>query len=249
MPGNSSLAIFLTERRGARTLACLPRFSVKQVLAWADSHFETTGKWPKDTSGFIHQARGDKWKMVDAALRLGLRGLPGGSSLARLLAEQRGVRNIHGLKPITEAMILKWADRFHNRTGKWPIRKSGAILEANDETTWRAADTALQLGRRGLPGGSSLARLLAAHRGVPNLKQRPSLTIAQVLSWARAYYRREGRWPPYDAGPVQECPDTTWRAIATALNEGLRGLPAGISLARFLREHGPRKGSRKCVAV
>jgi hypothetical protein len=47
------------------------------------------------------------------ALRLGLRGLPGGSSLARLLDEQRRVRNVKNLPPLTEEQILAWADEHH----------------------------------------------------------------------------------------------------------------------------------------
>jgi hypothetical protein len=41
-------------------------------------------------------------------------GLPGGSSLARLLARERGVRNRCGLPPLTEAAILRWA-RAHRQ--------------------------------------------------------------------------------------------------------------------------------------
>src|SRR5262245_35930304 len=48
----------------------------------------------------------------DAALRLGLRGLPGGSSLARLLAARRGVRNHLDLPPLTVTKVLAWADRY-----------------------------------------------------------------------------------------------------------------------------------------
>jgi hypothetical protein len=247
LPGGSSLALFLTERRGARTLAALPPFSIEEILAWAESHFRCMGKWPKDTSGFIPEARDENWKRVDAALRLGLRGLPGGSSLARLLAEQRGVRNHKALPTITEEKILAWADNFHARTGRWPKRKSGAIPEA-DGTTWSVVVAALQQGRRGLPSGSSLAQLLAARRGVRNPKRLPRLTMTQVLGWARAYHRREGRWPSYDAGPVREAPDVTWRALATALHDGLRGLPGGISMARLLREQGAGRNSHKPVA-
>ena len=56
------------------------------------SNRERTGKWPTKTSGPIPEAPGESWNAVTAALREGLRGLPGGSSLALLLAEKRGVR-------------------------------------------------------------------------------------------------------------------------------------------------------------
>jgi hypothetical protein len=60
---------------------------VKQILEWADAHFARTGKWPTAASGPVAGAPGETWKAIDAALRRGFRGLPAGSSLAWLLAE------------------------------------------------------------------------------------------------------------------------------------------------------------------
>jgi hypothetical protein len=100
--------------------------------------------------------------MVNAALEQGTRGLPPGSSLAQLLAEQRGRRNIQRLPRLTYPGILEWADTHYRRTGTWPTRSSGPILEAPGET-WSAVNAGLQQGRRGLPPGSSLAQLLQKH--------------------------------------------------------------------------------------
>jgi hypothetical protein len=67
-----------------------PPLSVEQVLAWADAHFVRTGRWPTATSGPVCGAPGEEWRYVDAALRLGFRGLRGGDSLGRLLHRARG---------------------------------------------------------------------------------------------------------------------------------------------------------------
>jgi hypothetical protein len=88
-----------------------------------------------------------------------MRSLPGGSTLAQLLAEQRGVRNKSSLPNLTTGQILEWADAYRMTTGKWPQQKSGAVLDASGER-WANIDTALSRGRRGLPGGSSLAKLI-----------------------------------------------------------------------------------------
>jgi hypothetical protein len=64
-----------------------------------------TGDWPHRESGQIPGSLGEKWRRVDNALVYGLRGLPGGSSLAQLLAERRGVRNIRRLPRLTEEQI------------------------------------------------------------------------------------------------------------------------------------------------
>jgi hypothetical protein len=146
--------------------------SIRDILAWADAHHAAVGRWPIRESGGIPGAMQETWHAVDAALRAGIRGLPGGSSLAQLLAEKRNVRNIARLPPLTETLILAWADAQFAATGTWPTAKSGSVRDLPCET-WHAVNAALQLGARGLSGGASLARLLATHRGVRNRKGLP----------------------------------------------------------------------------
>jgi hypothetical protein len=79
---------------------------------------------------------------------------------------------------------------------------SGRVTAGPLGVTWRALDSALRLGFRGLQGGSSLARLLAEHRHVRNLCQLPRLSRQQIRVWARAHRRRscglgEGASPPH----------------------------------------------------
>jgi hypothetical protein len=66
--------------------------SEAQILAWADAHHAQTGKWPTAASGPVAGAPGETWAAVNQALAYGSRELPGGDSLARLLAENRGKR-------------------------------------------------------------------------------------------------------------------------------------------------------------
>jgi hypothetical protein len=233
LPGGSSLAQLLAEQCGARNIQALPPLTEDQILAWTDDHHQFTGSWPTADSGFIPNTDGEKWSSVDTALRDSLRGLAGGSSLAKLLDERRGVRNRKQLPPFTEEQILAWADAHHQRTGSWPTGKSGPILEAPGET-WTAVWMALDKGRRGLPGGSSLALLLAQKRGVRNVRSLPNLTVEQILAWADAFHDRTGRWPNLESGPILEAPAETWSAVNHALNRGSRGLPGGTSLAKVL---------------
>src|SRR5206468_10135422 len=64
---------------------------------------------------------------------------------------------------LTETVILAWADRHRARSGTWPTRDAGEVHDAPGET-WSNLDYSLRHGTRGLPGGSSVARLLALHR-------------------------------------------------------------------------------------
>src|SRR5258707_854915 len=158
-----SLAQLLVEYRGHRNLQRLPPLSIEQILAWADAHFLATGGWPTADSGKV-TATEETWRNVSQALRLGLRKLTGGSSLAQLLAEQRGIRNRKRLPKLHEDQILAWATAHYARTGHWPKSTSGPIVGAPGET-WLAVDMALRNRLRGLPGASSLARLLAERAG------------------------------------------------------------------------------------
>jgi hypothetical protein len=133
--------------------------------------------------------------------------------------------------------LLNWADRHRRRAGRWPTAASGPVGAAPGET-WGAINRALVRGNRGLSGGSSLARLLAEHRGRRNQAQSPRLCEEQVLRWADRHRRRTGRWPTPASGPVAEAPAENWKALASALYAGNRGLHGGETLARFLRRHG-----------
>jgi hypothetical protein len=139
--------------------------------------------------------------------------------------------------PLTVERVLAWADAHRLRTGRWPDTRSGRVRGARGQT-WQALNLALARGCRGLPGGSSLARLLAQRRGRRNRARAPRLTARQVLAWADAHRARTGRWPTPTAGPVRGAPGETWRAISSALWAGHRGLPGGETLAQLLRRHG-----------
>ena len=204
--------------------------TIPEILAWADEHRRLTGRWPRIDSEPKGLPIGETWHAVHSALRMGLRGLEGGSSLAQVLAEHRGLRG-----PLTPERILAWADAHHAATGQWPKRTSGRVRGVERET-WESLDFSLLQGRRGLPGGSSLARLLAESRPVRNVHTMPRLTVEQVLAWADAYHAKTGRWPRAQSGRVADAPGETWGAVESAVFQGLRGLPGGITLAQLLAE-------------
>jgi hypothetical protein len=240
LPGRSSLARLLADSRGVRNNIHLPPLTVNQIFAWADAHHSRTGRWPTCTSGPIPEARGETWGTVGYALRKGRRGLPGRSTVKRLVGERLGTKSPNGPAPFSIPELLAWADEFHVRTGRWPSQLSGRVAAACG-VTWRLVNSALRLGFRGLPGGSSLPRLLEEARGVPNRMVRPPMTIHEIQQWADAYHDRHGTWPKGRSGRIPEAPGETWQRVNSALNKGLRGLPGGSSLARLLKlERGAR---------
>jgi hypothetical protein len=238
--GGSSLSELLAAERGVRKSSSLPPLTLAQVLAWADSHRRRTGRWPVIDSGPIAEDPEETWRRIDSDLRLGLRKLPGDSSLAQLLARRRGARNSSRLPRLSVHQILIWADAHCRRTGRWPTDRTGDIPEARGET-WGAVQAALQFGRRGLPGGDTLARLLARERGVRNSKDPPALRVAEILRWASAYQRRTGTRPSLRSGSIPEAPGETWAMIDRAMRKGQRGLPGGVSLFRLMQQAEARK--------
>jgi hypothetical protein len=115
-------------------------------------------------SGPVATAASESWANLDQALRIGLRGLPGNTTLAKLLAKEREVRNVVSLPALNVTQILTWAASYYERTACWPTANSGTVPDAPGET-WRAIDGALRKGARTLPGGSSLAHLLKESQG------------------------------------------------------------------------------------
>jgi hypothetical protein len=213
-----------------------PPLPIEQILAWADAHYQRTGKWPRISSGPIAGETDQTWIGVDVALRNGCRGLRGGSSLAQLLTQERGARNHRRLPALTEAQILAWAEAHFLRTNRWPSTESGPIPETTGET-WAGVNHALKVGRRGLTAGGSVTRLLVKAGKKRNQGELPRLTEEQIKVWAEAHFGRKRRWPQSNSGRVADAPEESWLLIDKALGQGNRGLPGGTTLARLLKRH------------
>src|SRR5262245_38749173 len=85
-------------RRPRRLRARRRPLTINQILDWADEHHERTGRWPGKVSGPVGAELGETWAGVNHALERGHRGLPGGTTLARFLFEQRGVPRPSGVR-------------------------------------------------------------------------------------------------------------------------------------------------------
>ncbi len=245
LPGGSSLAKLLAENRGVRNTWTCPDLSVAQILVWVDAHRERTGQWPNLTTGTVFDAPMETWRAIDHALKRGGRGFPGDQSLAKLIAAERGARNQVNVPKLNRKGILNWVDAHHRRTGEWPTQDSGPIHEAPGET-WAAVDAALLLGNRGLPGGSSIARLLAECGKKRNQLALPTLSRRKILAWADAHFQAKGEWPNVNSGEIIAAPGERWDLIDNALRQGHRGLAGDSSLLLLLAK---KRGVRNPLAL
>jgi hypothetical protein len=149
--------------------------------------------------------------------------------------------------PLTVAEVLTWADAHRDRAGRWPNAYSGPIPEAPLGTSWRQVDNGLRYGSRGLPGKSSLAQLLAEHRGHRHVGALPRLTVVAILAWADAWHQRTGEWPVRESGLIPEATaGDMWKDIDNALIHGLRGFRRGQSLPQLLAR---RAGARNLHTI
>jgi hypothetical protein len=132
-----------------------------------------------------------------------------------------------------------WRKSAASATGVlFPNFRFGAFLRGrmsiSAATTWLDVDESLRAGTPGQPGGSLLARLLAARRGVRNRKALPKLAIRGILDWADAHWRRTGKWPSRSSGLIFDTGEK-WSAVDAALRSGTR-----VCLARAPKADGHR---------
>lgn len=83
------------------------------------------GARPTALSGPIVGTNGETWRGVDNALKRAARGLPSGWSLASLLEDRRGYRNVRALPKLTIASIVRLARKHQSKCGAWPTTRSG----------------------------------------------------------------------------------------------------------------------------
>jgi hypothetical protein len=84
----------VAKRRVPNALNKPADLSIAQILRWADTYFTVRGRWPTAKSRGLRMGPTVSWRIIDEALRLGMRGLPGGKSLEGVLEENgRGIAN------------------------------------------------------------------------------------------------------------------------------------------------------------
>lgn len=227
LPRGESLAQLLHRHVGRPEGQQPIRIPHAQILEWADAYHRKHGRWPSASSGPVAGTGapgGMTWSKLDTHLIQ--RSHPGRESLAKLVQVRRG-------ESARTNYILKWADAYHRKHGRWPRASSGPVAGPGSPggMTWSKIDTYLT--RNGRPGRESLAKLLQARRGESGRTTHPPFKLAQVVAWAKAFHRRNGRWPR------KEDPDPNsgwhWSVIDYALYTGrVRGIPAGTTIAVFL---------------
>lgn len=245
LPGKSSLAQLLEKERGRRNPKNLPVLTEDIILIWCDIFHTNHKDWPTGTDKRqVPTQPNESWSGINAALQKGVRGLSGKSSLSKLLGEKRGKRNRYNLPELTEKCILDWCDLFYAEHKEYPFSNELKPVPDHPDESWPAINSSLESGNRGLPGGSSLARLLE-RRGRKNLRNLPGLTEGIILTWCDAFFNAHGEWPSAtDKRPIPNYPNESWSALDSALTNGRRGLVGGSSIPKLLETNRNRRNHK-----
>lgn len=247
LPGGSSLSILTKAARDKVGLVKKHEkgeLTVKQILAAGSEYLSVNGKIPTvETSDGVPGLPNETWIGINSALHRGLRGLPNGSSLSKVLRplrEKLGIKNNNEKAPLSVAKIVTAARLFYREHGILPSQSTTDPVPGMKGENWSAINANLKQGGRGLPGSTSLSNVLAGLRdelGIVSRKEKPLLTEKQIIVAAKKYYKVTGRLPgAHNQDPVPGMPGEKWQNIQNALKKGLRGLPGGTSLARILED-------------
>ena len=224
-----------------------PRLTLPMILAWADAFYRRSGTWPHNRAGTINSPGGRipglTWAKVNTALMRGLRGLTGKTSLAQEL--RRPVAFTSARTPCVSGRSSPGRGSISN--GPDAGRPPATATSPAPGEKWHALDFALTAGLRGLPGGSSLSRLIKSHefyqlseRQRNRIPASRRLSSVKIMVWAKAHRRRTGIWPHRASGPIPGAPGLTWQIVDAALRGGHRGLVRGSSLARLFGRKKPQ---------
>ncbi len=226
----------------------------QMILDAAQNHFDKykkdhgVGRWPscKDFSTIsTWPLKGESWGTIDKHLRVGGRGLAGGSSLSQLLED-------NGLGPSITVDDIITAARQHytdieaiTGTGKWPSSSDDNEITSGslEGKSWKGVNTALIRGYYGLPSDTSLSKLLKEHGCYDD----NTLSMDDIIAAAKLHYKEtkektgRGKWPSSkDNTEISNGPlaGEKWASIHTAIRDGHRGLsPYKGGLPSFLKDN------------
>lgn len=190
--------------------------SLKLIREWGERHKAITGSYPSKTSPWLlEDVKGWTWNNIGMAMYRERYGLPK-MALGAVFDGGRKAK-------LTVEMIRDMAERHKAVTGLYPMPDSEWVLTAEDPVRdWGKINVALQQGRRGLPGGSSLHQMFHGHI------VRGQLTIELIREWGRRHFETTGEYPTVSSPWVlEDVKNETWAAIGSALINGLRGIPLG----------------------
>ncbi len=202
------------------------------IIEAAQTFFSIHGKVPNvKTKEPVPGMKGETWRALNAAGAGGYRGLKKGRTLAVILGRVKDDRKQEYL--LSEDVIVEAVRKFFTVHGRLPCARSKEPVPTLSRESWSSINTAGARGKRGLTKGRTLAVIIAPLKEELGIAK--GLSEALIVSAARKYYEKHGMLPNTKTkDSFLDSGDDTWISINSAIVQGLRGLPKGLSLSTIL---------------
>jgi hypothetical protein len=216
--------------------------AIEEVHAEIWDFYQREGNWPAANSVKTERF-GVPFRHLDLYLLRGTRSLPGNSSLYQesiKVAAARGVpiEDRRGdNSPLTVGMVRDAIRAFHAQHGRFPVVGRDGVSPLG--ITWTTLSLHLTDGRRGLPGGSTLAKEIEAVRREMGLKP-PEPTRELVLKAIEEYRDETGGYPIQQTRGEIPTLGMSWMVLAKRLRAGLLG--GGVTLVGLIEEVRTHRG-------
>ena len=247
LPRGLSIEKLLYDKLGVVGVRSGKALTEDLIIKMAKAHHKKTGKYPTSKSAWVLEGS-DSWASISYALASGIRGLSGGSSLAKLLEERGLKRNFLNIIYPNKEEILQAGINFrdNNDNGKFPTKEAGQVSEL-PSFTWGSLNEALKKVKiEGIPNKTTLADLWVSEFNQRNQNNLPDFSISEILEWCDLYEKNHNEFPVLTSTPIPEMGQETFRTIDVALIYGRRGLKnSGFkSLSNLLVRERGKKSSK-----
>jgi hypothetical protein len=247
LPGGSSLAQLVEKEFGIKNRANIPLLTENKICEWIQQFIDKYKRKPIIADGVIEFAldeyAGETWGKINDSLMNGMRGMPKGSSLTKIIEKQFGIRGYCTPPNLSLDMIRNWIHQHITKHKKKPTVKNGIVEFAENEfkgISWASVANAMSKGTRGLAKGLSLAQFIQKEFGISNHYSLPPISVSIILQWINAFIKKYNRKPTQNDGIIEfarsEYKNITWHSVNFFLWKGGRGLPKGSSLAQFIEK-------------
>jgi hypothetical protein len=198
----------------------------EKIIGFVKSFYKVHGRYPaahtKENDGL---PEGYTWITIDSALTHCSQGITAKSSIAKLISKHLGVRYKGDLPDFSEEKIVEWAKKYFLVHNKYPSIRTKPSDWLPEGETWIALDIALKRGTRGLPGGSSVAKLFEKYFGIRNKTNIPKISEQCIIDYMIVFKDKYGYFPHAHSKENEMLPSgESWHGFDKALRNARRGL-------------------------
>ncbi len=164
LPKGSSLSQLIEKRFGLKRQEYGPRLTEESILDLIKKYIAKYDRKPNCKTGLVEGHENLTWSALNRRLEIGDKTLPGGSSLAKLIEKELGIRDSNRPPALIPLELVKdWVRQYLKKYGKRPLVSNSIKIEfangLHKGISWGSVNRALLRGGCSLPKGTTLADL------------------------------------------------------------------------------------------